>query len=178
MAKWVADPDHSVAAFSIKHMMVANVRGQFNKISAELSFDPADISHASVEAFIDVSGIYTGIQKRDDHLRSPDFFDVEKFPLITFKSNKVETSGDNHFKIIGDLTIRGTTRPITMDAEYCGIEKSADGDTSIGFTASTIINREDYGLKWNVGLESSGVMIGKEVRIFIEIEADPKIIEE
>jgi polyisoprenoid-binding protein YceI len=174
MAKWVADPDHSVAAFIIKHMMVANVRGQFNKISAELSFDPADISHASVEAFIDVSGIYTGIQKRDAHLLSPDFFDAAKFPMITFRSTKVEASGDNHFKITGDLTIHGITRPVTMDAEYCGMEKSADGDTSIGFTASTSINREDYGLMWNVGLASRGVMVGKEVRIFIDIEADPK----
>jgi polyisoprenoid-binding protein YceI len=177
MARWVADPDHSVAAFIIKHMMVANVRGQFNKISAELSFDPADISHSSVEAVIDASGIYTGIQKRDDHLRSPDFFDVAEYPLITFKSNKAETSGERHFKITGDLTIHGITRPVTLDAEYSGIEKSSDGDISIGFTASTRINREDYGLTWNVELESRGVMVGKEVQIFLDIEADLKIEE-
>jgi len=174
MAKWSIDSDHSVAAFSIRHMMVSNVRGQFNKISGEISFDPSDISHATVEATIDASGIYTGIQKRDDHLRSQDFFDVSRYPSIVFKSGAVEVIGDKRLKISGDLAIHGVTRLVTLEAEYSGPEKSPFGDTSLGFTAATRINREDYGLLWNVDLESGGVMVGKEVDIFIEIEADLK----
>ena len=172
MAKWVIDPDHSVAAFSIRHMMISTVRGQFNRINGELSFDPSDIPHSSLVATIDASGIFTGIQKRDDHLRSPDFFDVAKYPHITFKSNKVETAGERLFKISSDLTIRGITRLVSFDAEYSGPEKSPYGDTSIGFSASTRISRQDFGMVWNVDLESGGVMVGKEVQIFLDIEAD------
>ena len=174
MAKWSIDSDHSVAAFIIRHLMVSNVRGQFNKISGEISFDPSDILHSSVEATIDASGIYTGIQKRDDHLRSQDFFDVSRYPFIVFRSDAVEVTGDKRLKIGGNLTIHGITRSVTLDAEYSGPEKSPYGDTSIGFNARTRINREDYGLTWNVDLESGGVMVGREVQIFLEIEADLK----
>ena len=172
MAKWIIDPDHSVAAFAVRHMMVSDVRGQFNKISGEISFDPSDIPHSSVEVAIDVSGIYTGIQKRDDHLRSPDFFDVGKYPQITFKSKEIKIAGERGFKITGILTIHGITRVVTLDSAYAGPEKSSDGDTSIGFAARTGINREDYALMWNVDLASGGVMVGKEVQIFLDIEAD------
>lgn len=172
MAKWVIDPDHSVAAFVIKHMMVANVRGQFNKISGTIYFDPADLSKSSVEVSIDASGIYTGIQKRDDHLRSPDFFDTATYPHIIFKSTAVKADGVNNLKVNGDLTIHGITRQVTFDVEYSGPEKSPYGETSMGFTATAMVNREDYGLLWNVALESGGVMIGKDVRILIDIEAD------
>ncbi len=172
MVKWVIDPDHSVAAFVIKHMMVANVRGQFNKISGTIYFDPADLSKSSVEVSIDASGIYTGIQKRDDHLRSPDFFDTATYPNIIFKSTKVEGAGVNNLKVNGDLTIHGITRRVTFDVEYSGPEKSPYGETSMGFTATAMVNREDYGLLWNVALESGGVMIGKDVRILLDIEAD------
>jgi len=172
MAKWVIDPDHSVAAFVIKHMMVANVRGQFNKISGTIHFDPADLGKSSVKVSIDASDIYTGIQKRDNHLRSPDFFDTATYPHIIFKSTKVEGDGGNKFKVNGDLTIHGITRQVTFDVEYSGPEKSPYGETSMGFTATAMVNREDYGLLWNVALESGGVMIGKDVRILIDIEAD------
>lgn len=172
MAKWSIDSDHSVAAFVIRHMMVTNVRGQFNKISGEICFDLSDIPRSTVEVTIDASCIYTGIQKRDDHLRSQDFFDVSRYPFIGFRSNKVEAAGDKRLTITGDLTIHGITRPVTLDAEYCGLERSPDGDTSIGFTARTGINREDYGLMWNVGLESGGVMVGRDVQILLDIEAD------
>ena len=172
MVKWVIDPDHSVAAFVIKHMMVANVRGQFNKISGTIHFDPADLSKSFVEVSIDASDIYTGIQKRDNHLRSPDFFDTATYPHIIFKSTKVEGAGENKFKVNGDLTIHGVTRQVTFDVEYYGPEKSPYGETSIGFTATAMVNREDYGLLWNVALESGGVMIGKDVRILLDIEAD------
>jgi polyisoprenoid-binding protein YceI len=154
--------------------MVTNVRGQFNKISGEIYFDPSSITHSSVEAAIDASGIYTGIKKRDDHLRSPEYFDVEKYPLITFKSDEVEAIGGNRFRVTGDLTIHGITRSVSLDAEYSGPEKSPYGETSIGFNAKTGINREDFGLTWNVDLESGGIMVGKETQILLDIEADLK----
>jgi polyisoprenoid-binding protein YceI len=172
MAKWVIDPDHSVAAFVIRHMMVANVRGQFNKLSGAIFLDPDDIAMSSVEVAIDVSGIYTGIRKRDDHLRSPDFFDAEKCPQITFKSDSVRLSGTNQLSISGELTIHGISRQAAFDAEYCGPMKSPYGEISMGFAASTSVNREDFGLVWNVALDSGGFMVGKDVRIYLDIEAD------
>lgn len=172
MSKWVIDPDHSVAAFVVRHMMVANVHGQFNKIKGVIHFDKADIPNSSVELSIDVSGIYTGIQKRDDHLRSPDFFDVEKYPYMTFKSTKTEITEKNRLKVFGDLTIHGITKQIDIEVAYSGPEHSPYGETSMGFTARVKINREDYGIMWNVELKNSGFMVGKEIQIVLDIEAD------
>jgi polyisoprenoid-binding protein YceI len=173
MDKWVIDPDHSVAAFVVRHMMVANVRGQFNKLSGSLRFDPSNIAGSSVEVAIDAAGIYTGIQKRDNHLRSADFFDVANHPRIIFKSDKVEITGAKHFRITGDLTIRGITKTITLDVENSEPEKSPyGGETTIGFAATTKINREDFGLMWNEPLESGGVLVGRAVQILIDVEAD------
>jgi polyisoprenoid-binding protein YceI len=153
-------------------MMVANVRGQFNRISGTIYFDPDDMANSSVEVFIDASGIYTGIQKRDDHLRSPDFLDVESYPQITFKSTNVETTRENGFRANGNLSIRGINRTVTLDAEYNGPEKSPYGETSMGFTATTHVDRGEYNMTWNVLLESGGVMVGKEVLITLDAEAD------
>jgi len=153
-------------------LMVANVRGQFNKLSGIVFFDPSDIVNSSVEATIDVAGIYTGIQKRDDHLRSADFFDAANYPQITFRSDKAKITGSNRFSMTGDLTIHGITKTVTLDVEYSEPEKSPYGETSIGFAATTRINREDFGLMWNQALESGGIMIGRDVQIFIDIEAD------
>ncbi len=172
MAKWVIDPDHSVAAFVIRHMMVANVRGQFNKLSGVVYFDPSDIANSSVGAAIEAAGIYTGIQKRDDHLRSVEFFDAANYPQIIFTSDKAKITGAKRFSAVGNLTIRGITKTVTLDVEYSEPEKSPYGETSIGFTAATKINREDFGLMWNEALEGGGIMVGKEVQIFIDIEAD------
>jgi polyisoprenoid-binding protein YceI len=172
MAKWIIDPDHSVAAFVVRHMMVANVRGQFNSIGGTIHFDPADMVNAFVEIAIDASGIYTGIQKRDDHLRSPDFLDVQNYPQITFKSTHVEKAQGNRFRVTGDLSIRGISHPVTLDGEYHGPEKSPYGETSMGFAATTRIDRGDYNMTWNVFLESGGVMVGKEVLIILDAEAD------
>ena len=172
MAKWIIDPDHSVAAFVVRHMMVTNVRGQFNKVTGEIHFDASDIENSSVKAAIDVSGIYTGIQKRDDHLRSADFFDAASYPHIIFRSEKVKVTRTKHFSVIGNLTIRGTTKSVTLDVEYTEPEKSPYGETSIGFAATAKINREDFGVMWNETLESGGFMAGKEVQILLDIEAD------
>ncbi len=175
MAKWVIDPDHSVASFSVRHMMVSNVHGQFNKISGAVQFEPFDMARSSVQAEIDASGIYTGIVKRDEHLRSPDFLDAEKYPKILFKSTKVESAGGPGFRVSGDLTIHGITRPVVLNAEHFGpVKGTEEGETIIGFTASTSINREDFGIMWNVALlEKGGVVVGKELQITLDIEADP-----
>jgi polyisoprenoid-binding protein YceI len=172
MTKWIIDPDHSVASFVVCHMMVANVRGQFNRISGTIHFDPDNMANSSVEVVIDASGIYTGIQKRDDHLCSSDFLDAERYPQITFKSTNVETTREKGFRVTGDLSIHGISHLVTLDAEYNGPEKSPYGETSMGFTAITRINRGDYGMIWNVLLESGGVMVGKEVLITLDAEAD------
>jgi polyisoprenoid-binding protein YceI len=171
MAKWVIDPDHSVAVFSIRHMMISNVHGHFNKIKGAIHFDQDDVIHSSVEVSIDVSSICTGIKKRNEHLCSPDFFDVEKYPEILFKSTKVESTGGRRCKVDGDLTIHGITRPVTLKVEYFGPIKSPFGATSLGFSATIRINREDFGITWNMDMEG-GVMVGKDVEINIDVEAD------
>ncbi|MEW6002196.1 MAG: YceI family protein [Nitrospirota bacterium] len=171
MAKWAIDPDHSVAAFAVRHMMIASVRGLFNKITGTIYFDPADIKNSSVEAAIDVASIWTGIQKRDDHLRSPDFFDAGKYPQIIFRSTRVESAGGKGLKIIGDLTIRGITHPVTMEVEYSGPVKSPFNGTSLGFAGTTRINRQDYGVSWNEPMEG-GFVVGDDVQITLDIEAD------
>ncbi len=136
-------------------------------------FDPADMAHASAEIEIDAGSIYTGIQKRDDHLRSADFFDAATYPKIVFRSARAETVGGTRFRLLGDLTIRGTTRPVTLDVEYAGPVKSPfGGEITYGFTARTKINREDYGVMWNEVLEGGGVMVGREVEITVNVEAD------
>lgn len=172
MARWIIDPDHSVASFVVRHMMVTNVRGQFNRIQGTISFESGDIGNSSVEVVIDASGIYTGIQKRDDHLRSPDFLDVEKYPHIHFKSTEVAGAGGNQFRISGKLTIHGITKQTTLIAEFTGPEKSPYGETSVGFTAHCSVNREDYNIIWNVLLENGGVMVGREIEIVLDVEAD------
>lgn len=172
MAKWNIDPDHSVAVFSIRHMMIANVHGHFNKIKGAIHFDPDDVIHSSVEVSIDASGICTGIKKRDDHLRSHDFFDVEKYPEILFKSTKVEITAGNRCKVEGDLTIHGGTKPVALKAEYFGPIKSPFGATSLGFTATIRIDREDFGITWNMAMEGGGVMVGRDVEITLDVEAD------
>jgi polyisoprenoid-binding protein YceI len=171
MAKWTIDPDHSVAVFSIRHMMIANVHGHFNKIKGTIHFDPGDVIHSSVEVSIDASSICTGIKKRDDHLRSPDFLDVEKYPEILFKSTEVESTDGRRCKVKGDLTIHGVTQTVTLEVEYFGPIKSPFGATSLGFSAKTRINREDFGITWNASMEG-GVVVGRDVEILLDVEAD------
>jgi polyisoprenoid-binding protein YceI len=173
MAKWVIDPDHSVAAFSIRHMMIANVRGQFNKITGNVYYDPPNIAASSVEMTIDVSSLVTGIQKRDEHLKSPDFFDAKKYPVITFKSTKIEHLGGSRAKVIGNLSIHGVSRTVILEVEYSGpVKDPFESGMSMGFTAETLINKEDYGIKWNYPMEGSGVVVWKDAHINIDIEAD------
>jgi polyisoprenoid-binding protein YceI len=175
MAKWIIDPDHSVASFAIRHSMIANIRGTVTGITGAIIFDPEGIETSSVEASIPVSGLTTGIKKRDEHLFSADFFDAEKYPVTTFRSTKVEKTGTNRGKVTGDLTIRGVTKTVVMDVEYFGPLKGPEdlgGETSMGFSASFAINREDFGMMWNVPFDSGNLIVGREVLITLDVEAD------
>jgi polyisoprenoid-binding protein YceI len=171
MPTYKIDPAHTAANFTVRHMMVTNVRGGFDKITGTLNFDPANPAASSVDVTIETGSINTGVADRDNHLRSADFFEIEKFPAITFKSTKVEVSGENRAKVTGDLTIRDVTRSVVMDVEFLGQTASPFGDTRIGFEATTSINREDFGLTWNVALEAGGVLVGKDIKISIDAEA-------
>lgn len=171
-ALWTIDPDHSMAAFAIRYLMISHVRGLFCGITGSLRFDPADVSRSSVEATIPAASLYTGIKKRDDHLRSADFFEVEKYPAITFRSTKVEVRSDSRFLISGDLALHGVTRPVTFEARFSGPVKSPfGGETTIGFTATAAIDREAFGITWNEKMEG-GLLIGGEAQIALDVQAD------
>jgi polyisoprenoid-binding protein YceI len=171
MATWQIDPFHTNVEFTVRHMMVSTVRGKFEKVTGTIGFDPADPSAAAVEAVIETASINTGVTDRDNHLRSADFFEVENFPTLTFKSKRVEPSGDNEAKIVGDLTIRGITREVALNVEFLGTMGSPFGDTRAGFVASGSINREDFGLTWNQALEAGGVLVSKDVRMELNVQA-------
>ena len=173
MKTWVIDPDHSVAAFSIRHMMIAQVRGQFNKIEGTVRFDPDDISGSSVELTIDASSVISGVGKRDTHLRTADFLDTEKYPLITFKSSHIQALAPGRVRVTGDLTLRGVTRSITVEVSYTDPVKDPFGDgLTRGFAIAAKLNREDYGITWNQPMPDFGVMLGNEVELLIDLEAD------
>ena len=167
---WKIDPSHTRAGFSVRHMMIANVHGQFETVTGTVDFNEADPAHSAVDVQIDVASLNTRDEKRDAHLRSADFFDVEKYPSLTFTSKRVEKLGENHGRIIGDLTIKGITKEVALDVEYIGQAKSPWGTTSAGFTARAKVNRKDWGLNWNVALETGGVLVGDTVNIDIEAE--------
>jgi polyisoprenoid-binding protein YceI len=173
MRRWLIDPDHSAARFSVRHFMIANVEGLFSKITGVIQFDPLDLSQLSVEAEIDVKNLTTGHAERDEHLLSPDYFDAEKYPKIFFKSTRVEPIGGNRGKVTGDLTIRGIKRPATLEFEFSGPVKSPfSGITCIGFSATGKVIRGEYGMTWNETMEGGGVVTGTDVRIQMEVEAD------
>jgi polyisoprenoid-binding protein YceI len=171
MATWNLDPAHSAADFTVRHMMVTNVRGTFGAVHGTIEFDPDNPEAASVEGKIEAASINTGTADRDNHLRSGDFFDVENYPHITFKSTDVEITGDNQAQVTGDLTIRDVTSPITLDVTFLGQADSPFGDTRAGFEATGKLNRKDFDLTWNQALESGGVLVGDEVKISLDIQA-------
>ena len=172
MAVWKFDPTHSSAEFAARHMMVSTVRGGFRNVTGTLEFDPENIEAATVEAVINVSDMTsTGVADRDNHLKSPDFLNAAEYPTITFTSTKVEKTGENTAEVTGDLTIRDVTRPVTIDAELLGIVTSPYGHKVAGFQGRTLINREDFGLTWNMVIEGGGVMVGKDLRISLDVEA-------
>ncbi len=174
MATWVIDPDHSCAAFAIRHMALAHVRGQFTRMKGTIHFDPADLSRTSVQVEIDVASVHTGIQKRDEHLLTGDFFDLGKYPTITFTSRSFDFLDNKRCRVNGNLTIHGATRQVTFEGEYAGPRKNPYGnETTVGFSGTMTVNREDFGIMWgSEPMEGGGLVAGKEVQIFLEVEAD------
>lgn len=168
---WNIDPEHSNIGFKVRHLMVSNVRGLFEKHSGVVDINDKDITKSKVEVTIDTASINTNVQKRDEHLRSADFFDVATFPAMTFVSKKVAKAGKNKLKVTGDLTLHGITKQVVLDVEGpTGESKDPWGVIRRGAVASTKINRKDFGLVWNKGLETGGVVVGDEVTITLEIE--------
>jgi polyisoprenoid-binding protein YceI len=171
MATWKIDPTHTLAEFVVTHMMFTKVRGRFTDVSGTIEFDPENPNAAKVSATIQVATIASGVTDRDNHLKSPDFFNVEQFPVMTFNSTRVIASSATQATLVGELTIRDVTREVTLEVEFGGVGKTPFGTEVAGFSASTKINREDFGLTWNVALEAGGVLVGKEVTINLEVQA-------
>lgn len=168
---WNIDPVHSAAEFKVKHMMISNVKGQFTSLKGTLSFDDTDITKSRVQATIDAASINTREPQRDAHLKSADFFDVEKFPTLTFKSTDIRQVGGEELAVTGDLTIHGVTRPVVFTVEGpTPANKDPWGSTRRGLSATTKINRKDFGLTWNSALETGGILVGEEVTITLEVE--------
>jgi polyisoprenoid-binding protein YceI len=171
VSTWKIDPVHSQAQFKVKHMMISNVKGEFTAVSGSLELNEADITKSRVQASIDATTINTRDPQRDGHLKSADFFDVEKFPTLTFNSTAITKKGDGWFAASGDLTIHGVTRNVTFEVEGPSAPaKDPWGNTRIGLSATAKINRKDFGLVWNSALETGGVLVGDEVTITIDAQ--------
>jgi len=173
MAKWVVDQSHSSVGFEVKHMMVSKVRGKFNSYTADIeAADLSDLTTASIAFSFDVASIDTSSEDRDNHLKSADFFDVENNSSIDFKSTSITKDGDD-YQVTGDLTIKGVTKSVTFDVEFGGKGKNPWGVEVYGFEAEAKLNREDFGLTWNAALETGGVLVGKEIKVKVELEVNP-----
>jgi polyisoprenoid-binding protein YceI len=169
--RWDFDLSHSSINFHVRHLMVSKVHGRFHDWKGVLELDDEDLSRSHIAVTIDAKSLDTREPKRDDHLRSADFLEVEKFPQIAFQSTKIERTGDDAAKAHGDLTIHGVTKPVVLDVELSGQVKDPWGGTRTGFTAKTAISRKDFGLTWNVALEAGGLLVGDKIEITLEIEA-------
>ncbi len=167
---WTIDNAHSQIQFTVRHMMISNVRGRFEDFAGTVDFNEQDPARSSVNVEIQAGTINTRDAQRDAHLRSGDFLDAEHYPVLTFASKRVKKLDDSHGRIVGDLTIRGITKEVVLDVEYSGQAKSPWGTTSAGFSAQTKISRKDWDLAWNAALETGGVLVGDEVTITIELE--------
>ena len=171
---YAIDPDHSQVIFKVKHMGISTVTGRFDLMEGSYTFDDKDISNSSVETTIQTASVNTNKQKRDDHLKSPDFLNVDKYPTITFKSKEVKKGDGDDFTIVGDLTINGVTKQVELDAEYGGKAVDPMGNERTAFTAETKIDRKDYGLTWNKTLDTGGLVVGDDVKIELEVEGIKK----
>ena len=168
---WDIDPQHSDVGFKVKHLMISNVKGHFDKYTGVVEINDKDITKSKVQVSIDTNSINTNVDKRDQHLRSADFFDVAKFPTMTFVSTQVATAGKDRLKVTGTLTLHGITKEVILDVEGPSAEsKDPWGNIRKGATATTKINRKDFGLVWNAALETGGVVVGDEITITLEIE--------
>jgi polyisoprenoid-binding protein YceI len=177
---WNIDPAHTDVLFSAKHMMVTNVRGKFADVSGTISLDEENPTASTGSFTVAVASLNTGVEQRDGHLRSADFFDAENHPNATFASTRVEARGGNDYTVTGDLTIRGTTRPVTFEVELLGFYTGMNGARRAGFHATGKINREDFGLNWNVALETGGWLVGKDIKLELDlaVEASAAVVAE
>lgn len=168
--QWLIDNVHTHIGFSVKHMMVSTVRGQFKQYRASINLDPEDFARSTFEADIDVTSIDTGVAQRDEHLRTSDFFDAASFPTIHFASRRIEPKGDGEFLVHGDITLRGVTQPITLEVEFHGVSKNPYGQTVAGLSARGSLNRKDFGVSYNAVLEAGGVAISDKVKLEVDAE--------
>ncbi len=171
MTTWNIDTSHSGVHFSVRHMVIAKVRGAFERWQGTLQFDPQNPAASKVSARIEAASIDTREEKRDAHLRSADFFDVEKYPELRFESTKIEKVGDDRYQVTGDLTIRDVTKEVVLDVEALGTGKDPWGNERVAFQAQTAINRKDFGLTWNQTLETGGVLVGEKIEISLDVQA-------
>ena len=168
---WSVDPMHTQVEFSAKHMGLMTVKGHITGVQATIDFNEDDFAASAVAATIDPGTLTTNDERRDAHLKSPDFLNIEQFPAIVFKSTGIERAAHDQYKMTGDLTIRNVTRPVTLDVVYSGQAKDPMGGVHAGFSAHTTINRKDWGLTWNVALETGGLLVGEDVKLALEVEA-------
>lgn len=172
-ANYTLDPAHTTIGFKVKHLMIANVKGSFERFKGVVVIDDKDITKSKIDVSIEIASINTNITKRDEHLRSADFFDAAKYPNMTFVSTKVERNGADRLKVYGNLTIRGITKPVILAVEGPTAEiKSPQGVIKRGASATTTINRQDFGVSWNKKLDAGGVVVGDDVQIIIDAELD------
>jgi polyisoprenoid-binding protein YceI len=167
---WGIDAAHSGVNFSVRHMVVSKVRGRFTKFSGTVRLDEEDLTKSSVDVHIDATSIDTGTEQRDAHLRSPDFFDVARFPELLFQSSRIEKAGKDAYRVVGNLTIRDVTREVSLEVEYAGKGKDPWGNERVAFAAKTAIERKDFGLGWNQVLEAGGVLVGDRVEIELDVQ--------
>ena len=171
LSTWKIDPSHSAAEFKVRHMMISYVKGKFSGLSGVLKLDENDYTHSTVEVSIPAASVSTVDEKLDAHLKNADFFDVEKFPTLTFKSRSIRSTGDRDYEVTGDLTIRGVTKSVTLSVDDVSApSKDPWGNQRIGLSASTKVNRKDFGLVWNAPLELGGVLVGDEVTIALDVQ--------
>jgi polyisoprenoid-binding protein YceI len=168
---WTVDPNHTQVEFSAKHMGIMTVKGHITGVQAAIDFDEDDFTASSVAATIDPTTLTTNDERRDAHLKSPDFLNVEEFPTIAFTSNRIERAAHDRYTMSGDLTIRGVTRAVNLDVVYSGQAKDPMGNMHAGFSAYTTINRKEWGLNWNMALETGGLLVGEDVKLALEVEA-------
>jgi polyisoprenoid-binding protein YceI len=171
MATWKIDAAHTTAGFAVKHMMFTTVRGKFNEVEGSITFDPANPGAASVDASVNAASVFTGVGDRDNHLKGADFFDAPNHEKITFKSTGVKNATPEKATVVGNLTIRGVTKEVALTVEYLGTGKNPWGATVAGFNAAATINREDFGLTWNQALEAGGILVGRDVKLELDVQA-------
>lgn len=168
---WQIDTTHSSIGFTVRHMVVAKVHGRFTRYEGKLWLHGEDLTQASAEVKMEAASIDTGVEARDNHLRSPDFFDVGAFPKVIFRSKRVEAAGTGHYRVVGDLTLRDTTREVVLETEFLGKVKDPFGTERLAFSARTHVNRSDFGLAWNKALETGGVLVGERIDIELNVQA-------